>query len=118
MATRFTYSRWDGTQRGFDLDADAIMDQITDDLLYHGDINAALRRLMQNGLKDREGRDMQGVREMLDKLRQKRREMLEQHELGGVFDEIADQLRDVVDTERRTLDELTKSARESGDQRR
>jgi uncharacterized protein with von Willebrand factor type A (vWA) domain len=118
MATRFTYSRWDGTQQGFDLDADVIMDQITDDLLYHGDLNAALRRLMQNGLKDRDGRDLQGIREMLEKLRQKRREMLDKHELGGVFDEIADQLRDVVDTERRTLDELTRQARESGDQRR
>jgi uncharacterized protein with von Willebrand factor type A (vWA) domain len=118
MATRFTYSRWDGTQRGFDLDADAIMDQITDDLLYHGDLNSALRRLMQNGLKDREGRDMQGLRELMDKLRQRRREMLEQHDLGGVFDEIADELRQVVDTERRTLDELSRQARESGDARR
>jgi uncharacterized protein with von Willebrand factor type A (vWA) domain len=118
MATRFTYSRWDGTQKGFDLDADAIMDQITDDLLYHGDINAALRRLMQNGLRDREGRDMQGLRDMLEKLRQKRREMLDKHELGGVFDEIADALREVVDTERKTLDQLAQQARESGDQRR
>ncbi len=118
MATRFTYSRWDGTQKGFDLDADAIMDQVTDDLLYHGDLNAALRRLMQNGLKDREGRNLEGVRDMLEKLRQKRREMLEKHELGGVFDEVADALREVVDKERQTLDQLTEQARESGDQRR
>ncbi len=118
MATRFTYSRWDGTQKGFDLDADAIMDQITDDLLYHGDMNSALRRLMQNGLKDRDGRDLMGLRELMDKLKQKRKEMLEQHELGGVFNEIADQLRDVVDTERKTLDELQRQARESGDSRR
>ena len=34
MAARFTYSRWDGTQRGFDLDADALFDELTDDLLY------------------------------------------------------------------------------------
>ena len=27
MAPRFTYSRWDGTQRGFDLDADLLFDQ-------------------------------------------------------------------------------------------
>ena len=118
MATRFTYSRWDGTQKGFDLDADAIMDQITDDLLYHGDMNSALRRLMQTGLKDRDGRDLMGLRELMDKLKQKRKEMLEQHELGGVFNEIADQLRDVVDTERKTLDELQRQARESGDSRR
>jgi hypothetical protein len=30
MAPRFTYSRWDGTQRGFDLDADLLFDQLTD----------------------------------------------------------------------------------------
>ena len=39
MATRLSYSRWDGTQVGFDLDADEIMAQMNDDLLYHGDLN-------------------------------------------------------------------------------
>ncbi len=43
---RFNYSRWDGTQVGFDLDADAILAEITDDLVHHGDVNAALRRLL------------------------------------------------------------------------
>ena len=53
MAARFTYSRWDGTQRGFDLDADGLFDELTDDLLYHGDVNSALRRMMQEGMRDR-----------------------------------------------------------------
>ena len=43
---RFTYSRWDGTQVGFDLDADSLLEEMTDDLLYHGDLNAAMRRMM------------------------------------------------------------------------
>jgi hypothetical protein len=47
MASRFRYSRWDGTQVGFDLDAESVMAEMTDDLLYHGDLNAALRRMMQ-----------------------------------------------------------------------
>ena len=42
MASRFTYSAWDGTQKGFDFDADSLFDELTDDLLYHGDVNAAL----------------------------------------------------------------------------
>src|ERR1017187_10420795 len=50
----FRYSRWDGTQRGFDLDADALLDEMTDDLLYHGDLHASLRRLMQQGMRDRD----------------------------------------------------------------
>ena len=37
---RVTYSRWDGTQKAFELTADDIFGEITDDLLYHGDLNA------------------------------------------------------------------------------
>jgi uncharacterized protein with von Willebrand factor type A (vWA) domain len=115
---RFTYSRWDGTQKGFDLTPDDILDQLTDDLLYHGDVNAALRRMMQSGFEDRNGERIQGLREILDKLRKERRERLENHDLGGVYDEIAQELRDVVDRERDALDEFLRNAQESGDQRR
>jgi uncharacterized protein with von Willebrand factor type A (vWA) domain len=118
MAGRFTYSRWDGTQVGFDLDADAVLEEMTDDLLYHGDLNAALRRMMQSGFTDRNGERLQGIREMLEKLRRRRRDELERHDLGGVFDDIAQELRDIVDTERRALDDLERAARESGDERR
>jgi uncharacterized protein with von Willebrand factor type A (vWA) domain len=118
MASRFTYSRWDGTQRGFELDAESLFDEITDDLLYHGDLNAALRRMLQSGFEDRNGEQLKGLREMLDDLRKRRRERLEQYDLGGVYDDIAQELRDVVDLERGSLDELGAEARESGDARR
>ncbi|MBJ7307524.1 MAG: hypothetical protein JHC63_06650, partial [Acidimicrobiia bacterium] len=105
-ANRVQYSRWDGTQVGFDLDATDIFDEITDDLLYHGDINAALRRMMQEGFESDNGERMKGLREMMDELRRKRRETLESHDLGGIYDEIAKELREVVDTEREAIDEL------------
>jgi uncharacterized protein with von Willebrand factor type A (vWA) domain len=113
----FRYSRWDGTQVGFDLDADAIFDEITDDLLYHGDLNAALRRLMQQGFEDDQGNDVQGLRELMQRLRDARRERLENSNLGGVYDEIADALREVVEQERAALDRRLDAARESGDDR-
>jgi uncharacterized protein with von Willebrand factor type A (vWA) domain len=114
----FRYSRWDGTQTGFDLGADDILSEITDDLLYHGDLHAALRRLMQSGFRDRDGEKLQGIREMLENLRRRRRDQLEQTNLGGVYDEIADELREVVDTERGGLDDLAQEAADSGDARR
>ena len=117
-ANRHRYSRWDGSQVGFDLDATDIFSEITDDLLYHGDLNAALRRMMQSGFQDANGERMQGLREMLEKLREKRREALESHDLGGVYDEIARELRDVVEQERAAIDELAQEARDSGDARR
>src|SRR5919205_1165171 len=115
---RFRYSRWDGTQVGFDLDADAILAEITDDLVHHGDVNAALRRLMQQGFQDRDGKHVQGMRELLEKLRKERKERLEQHDLGGVYSEIADALKEVVEKERAGIEDLRREARESGDERR
>ena len=117
-ANRVRYSRWDGTQTGFDLDATDIFGEITDDLLYHGDLNAALRRMMQSGFQDANGEQLQGLREMLEKLRQRRREALESHDLGGVYDDIARELREVVDMEREAIDEMAREAAESGDERR
>ncbi|MEY2471385.1 MAG: hypothetical protein QOK28_714 [Actinomycetota bacterium] len=116
--TRFRYSRWDGTQTGFELGADDILDQVTDDLLYHGDLNAALRRLLQSGMRDANGERIQGIREMLEKLRRRRRDELERHDLGGVYEDIAQRLRDVVETERDGLQQAREQARQSGDQRR
>ena len=100
---RFRYSRWDGTQVGFDLDADTVLEQITDDLLYHGDLHAALRRLLQSGFQDRDGNWIQGVRELLDQLRRERQERLDRFDLGGVYDEIARELGEVVESERQAL---------------
>ena len=116
--SRFKYSRWDGTQVGFDLDADSLLEEMTDDLLYHGDLNAALRRMMQQGFQDREGRDVNGLREMLEKLRQRRREQLDRYDLGGVYEEIAQRLDEIVDQEREGIDRRVAEARESGDRRR
>jgi uncharacterized protein with von Willebrand factor type A (vWA) domain len=114
----FRYSRWDGTQVGFDLDADAVLAEINDDLLYHGDLNAALRRMLQSGFEDRNGERVKGMQELMERLRQQRRERLEQHDLGGVYEDIAQQLREVVDLERQALDDLAQEAADSGDPRR
>ena len=109
---------WDGTQVGFDLDADALLEEMTDDLLYHGDLNAALRRMMQQGFTDRQGRDVQGMREMLEKLREQRREQLDRYDLGGVYEDIANRLDEIVDEERAGIDRRVDEAQQSGDKRR
>jgi uncharacterized protein with von Willebrand factor type A (vWA) domain len=114
----FQYSRWDGSQTGFDLDAEQLLDEMSDDLLYHGDLNAALRRLMQQGFRDRNNEELMGLREMLQKLRERRRQELENRDLGGVYDDIAQQLNEVVDMERAGIERRVEEATQSGDQRR
>ena len=118
MSSKFKYSRWDGTQTGFEFDADAAFDDLTDDLLYHGDVNAALRRMMQDGLRDQNGERMQGLREILERLRQERQERLENSDLGGVYDEVKAALDDIIDEERHAIENSERDAMNSGDDRR
>jgi uncharacterized protein with von Willebrand factor type A (vWA) domain len=115
---RFEYSRWDGRQVGFEFDAEDVLSEITDDLLYHGDLNQALRRMMQQGFRDRNGERVAGMRELLERLRRRRRDELERYDLGGVYDDIAERLREVVGMERSGIDQLQEEARQSGDRRR
>ena len=115
---RFRYSPWDGSQRGFELDALDVMEQLTDDLLYHGDLNSAMRRMMQQGFEDRNGERVQGIREMLEKIRERREDALDRFDLGGVYEDIAKELRELVEQERGELQRQLDEARESGDARR
>jgi uncharacterized protein with von Willebrand factor type A (vWA) domain len=118
MTARFTYSRWDGTQTGFSMDADDLLAEMTDDLMYHGDVNAALRRLMREGMTDKDGNRIEGLREMMDKIRQKRKEIEESGDLGGVYAEIAEALKDIIDEERHAVENAVRDAEASGDERR
>ena len=95
-----------------------MLGEVTDDLLYHGDLNASLRRLMQQGFTDRDGEQVQGIRDMLERLREARRERLEQHDLGGAYEDIAERLRDVIAKDAEAIDAFEQEARESGDARR
>ena len=118
MPARFTYSRWDGTQKGFDLDAESVLGQLTDELLYHGDLNAALRQLMRDGMYDKDGNRIEGIRDMLERIRQRRQEIQDSGDLGGVYSEVADELRDILDEERHTIQKDLQQAENSGDERR
>lgn len=118
MTRRWEYRRWDGTQRGFEDEVDALFSELADELLYHGDPDAALRRLLNSGYQRPDGERTQGLRELMERLRQRRQEELERGDLGGAFSEIAAELEEVVAEERAGLDSLEADARQSGDERR
>ena len=118
MAARFTYSKWDGTQKGFDLDAESILQELTDELLYHGDLNSALRQLMRDGMTDKDGNRIEGLRDLMERIKQRREEIEDSGDLGGVYSEIADALKDILDEERHTIENDLRQAEASGDERR
>jgi uncharacterized protein with von Willebrand factor type A (vWA) domain len=105
--SRYRYSRWDGSQRLPDLAADEVLDALADDLMAEGDLSDALRRLFQKGLPNRADRANDGVaglRELLTRLAQRRRELLDRYDLGDVLGDVRRELDEIVDTERRGVE--------------
>ena len=103
MAVRYLYSEWDGTQEIQGLEAAQILDALSDDLMNFGDLQHALRNLMQRGMQTPQQGRMQGLRDLLQQLRQQRRERLDRFDMGGVMDDINRQLEEILDMERGTL---------------
>ena len=103
------YSQWDGSQQIFELDADQLMDLLSEDILNHGDVMQALRDMMRQGPQNRDGQQMPGLRELMEQLKNKRRQQLQQHNMDSVVDDLKERLEEVVKTERegikRRLDE-------------
>jgi uncharacterized protein with von Willebrand factor type A (vWA) domain len=112
----YLYSEWDGTQDIFDLDADALMNELERNLMSHGDLSYALRQMQRGGLRDSQGRRLPSIQDLLQRLRQRRQSQLDKYNLGSVMDEIREKLDNIVKQERqgiqKRLDEAKQKAGE------
>ncbi len=118
MTWRYSYRRWDGTQDGIVDDADSVLAGLTDDLLANGDLHEAVQRMLNRGWRTADGRDVEGLRSLIERAREARREELERGDLGGTYAEIAEELAEVVSEERVGIEKLSEDAAASGDERR
>jgi uncharacterized protein with von Willebrand factor type A (vWA) domain len=104
---RFRYARWDGTQRLPQYDADDVLEALADDLMAEGDVDEALRRLFRRGMRrrpDAAGDDGAGLRDLIARLADRRRELLERYQLDDVLRDVREELDAVVATERRGIE--------------
>lgn len=110
MPARYRYSIWDGTQDAGPLDPDQLLDGLSDDLMNFGDLQHALRNLLQRGMRNPMGDRTQGLRDLLQQLRQQRRQQLDRFDLGSIFDQLREQLDEILDMERGTIDQRLRDA--------
>ncbi|HEY8489612.1 MAG TPA: VWA domain-containing protein [Dehalococcoidia bacterium] len=106
----YRYSQWDGSQELPELNPDDILENLTDDLMNFGDLQHALRNLLQRGMRTPMGQRMQGLRDLLQQLRQQRRQALDRYNLSSVFDDIKNRLDDIVARERQTIERRLQEA--------
>jgi uncharacterized protein with von Willebrand factor type A (vWA) domain len=112
MPGSFIYRNWDGSQQIMPFDADAVMEAISDDLLADGDLRRALRRLMQQGYQTRDNARMMGLRDLTERLRQRRQQMLRRHDMNSIMDDIGKQLEEIVQEERQHIEHKLDESRQ------
>ncbi len=108
------FTAWDGSQK-LALDPDQIMAAIADDLIEFGDLRWAMRNLMSRGMQIPQGGHLQGLRDMLKTLRERKRERLARYDLSSIFDGLRKRLDEILDMERRTIGQwLDSNSRKNG----
>jgi uncharacterized protein with von Willebrand factor type A (vWA) domain len=100
MFSRYNYSRWDGTQRIEGLDADEILDALSEDFLREGDLRRAMERLMRQGFQGRDGERRMGLQELMERLRNRRQQQLGRYNMSSVMEDIQKKLEEVKELER------------------
>jgi uncharacterized protein with von Willebrand factor type A (vWA) domain len=98
------YSRWDGSQNEFRLDAERALDALSDLLMEGLDAREALEWMRQHGF-ELAGLDMRvmGVDELVDELRQQVQELYERFRMDQALDELRQRLDEILDREQRAL---------------
>jgi uncharacterized protein with von Willebrand factor type A (vWA) domain len=96
----FRYSRWDGSQNLPDFDADEALADMADDILGYGDLQSAMQRMMQQGMRPPHGPPMRGLKDLLERLKQRRQQQMNRFDLGSSLDDIKEKLEQVMQKER------------------
>src|ERR671925_347586 len=104
------YSRWDATLRD-SLDSETVFDQLNEYMNDTGDLQQAMRRLMQKGIKQGE-KQTKGLDELLAQVAREMRKLYDEYRIQSAMDEVQQQLESVVDQECETLDDLDQAGQD------
>ena len=111
---RHRFSAWDGTQDPLGPDVEDLFGRLSEDVFHGWEFEAALRRLLEQGWRDAQGKRQAGMEEMLEKLRRRQRKQLERFNLDGIFEDMREKLDRVISQERRGIQERLDQAPEEG----
>jgi len=75
MAVRYGFRRPGDGDDFEDLAAEDLLEYVLDELLEYGDLDAVLDRLAYEGLETPDGDRIEGLRDLLDQARERRRQL-------------------------------------------
>ena len=117
MAIRYGFRRYRDDDDD-DVDVDEFLKLLAEDVMEHGDLDAAMDRLLQDGYTTEDGERIEGLRELLERTRERRQELERQGDPDGELQRYREWLDQIETTEESAAEGLLEEAQQSGDQRR
>ncbi|MEK7334806.1 MAG: VWA domain-containing protein, partial [Candidatus Binatota bacterium] len=99
---RIRYSRWNASSAE-SVGAESVFEQLNDHMNDTGDLQQAMRRLMQRGLKQGE-KKVAGLDELLSQVTREIRRLYERYQIQSGLNEVEQRLRSIVEQERQALE--------------
>jgi uncharacterized protein with von Willebrand factor type A (vWA) domain len=118
VPVRYGFRRFGDDDDFNDLDAEEMLRLLADDFMESGDLEEAMDRLLREGFTNDDGERVEGLRELLERTRAKRRELEQQADPDGEMQRYRDWLEDIEAMEGNELEELMNEAQASDDERR
>jgi uncharacterized protein with von Willebrand factor type A (vWA) domain len=118
VPVRYGFRRFGEGDDFSDLDAEELLSLLADDYMEHGDLDDAMDRLLRDGFTTKDGQRVEGLRDLLERTRERRRELERQGDPDGALQKYRERLEEIEATESNELDSLLAEATESGDERR
>ena len=118
MPVRYGFRRFGEDDDFNDLDVEEMLAHLSDDFMESGDLDDAMDRLLREGYTTDEGERIEGLRELLERTRAKRRELEQQADPDGEMQRYRDWLDEIEGIEDQELEELLAEADASDDDRR
>ena len=118
MPVRYGFRRFGEDDDFSDLDVEEMLSLLADDFMENGDLEEAMDRLLREGFTTSEGERVEGLRDLLDQARAKRRELEQRADPDGEMQRYRDWLDEIEQIESAELEELLSEAEASDDERR
>ena len=115
LPTRVRYVQWDDAEESA-VDIDQLFDAMAEDLIRDGDMDLALQKAFRWGFQKPDGTHMGGLRDLVQRLRRQRQQLIDQFDFNSIVDDIREELRQIVGAERQTLAERRQALDEMDDE--
>jgi len=109
-------ARGDGDDDG-DFDAEWLLDQIAEDLMEYGDLQSAIDRLLAEGFTTPDGEHIDGLYDLMEKLRDRRRELEQEADPSGRLAQYREKMAEIEAMEDAALSDMEQLAETMDDPR-